>query len=394
MRLKPIVLFAVLVISAWFINESALAQDAVNENTIFGVLHSVYPELKSEDIEIKMIKHLNSRTKVNLDIEGKNAILYLKWRRYRNNYRWWFERDAEQSLVFLSKTTTFAREVNVHTLGADSRETADAVANVTGGDKAAAVTEAKVEKQKSAEGEKTEAAAVAPAKSETASAEKPETPVQPEVIPPAQKVDKPETAKLPESSELPGKSDKPGQEEIPEKTEEPGQLETAAEPDMTDIPPEATPVLPVEIATGPEAQVSEFLITLVATIGRGEEESYEKFLLRKEEMTGSIEDEDYRGAVNRWKGQFEAIHGKLAEAGQFEIRKINLDRPQTYQIERATIQELSRKIVSVRQVYSGARIEMLMNGKEVYVRVGGLIRTDGGWRIGGLVELVEPLAFR
>lgn len=400
MKTKMIVALALLVLTTWSFCETARAQEAVNENTIYNVLKSVYPELQIDDIDIKMIKPLVTRTKVNLEIKGKNAILYLKWRRYRNSFRWWFERDAKRSLIILSKTTSFESNVDVHTQSTESKVTDAAEKKKAETVKKEAV-EPQPDAQENQETEKAEAATKT-TEPEKATAEKAEPAAEPETVEPEKKAEpaaepekkaeQPETEKESEPAVAPETGEEPDKTEEIAKPEHPEPGQPAAEPQLAEHPEESTPILPVEFAVGPEAEVTEFLATMVVVVSHGEEESYEKFLLRQDEMTGNVEDEDFRGAVNRWKEQFTKVHEMLANAEHVEIRKINLERPQTQQIERATIQQLSQKIVSVKQVYTGARVDLLLDGKEAYIKVGGLIRTDGGWRIGGLVTLFEPLS--
>ena len=94
------------------------AQDKqpLTDDVVIGVLKEAFPELDAASIKVKLLKRLTSRAKVNLEIEGRNAILYLSWQRGQGGSRWWFEIDENRSLVYLSKTTESARPTPTRTL--------------------------------------------------------------------------------------------------------------------------------------------------------------------------------------------------------------------------------------------------------------------------------------
>lgn len=86
------------------------AQEKLTDTVIKSVITTAFEDIAPEDIKIKMKKKLTSRYKINVEVQGRNAILYLSYKRYRNGARWWFENDPEKSLVYLSKTYKTTRK--------------------------------------------------------------------------------------------------------------------------------------------------------------------------------------------------------------------------------------------------------------------------------------------
>jgi chemotaxis protein histidine kinase CheA len=480
---------ALVVLALVLVTFPALGQqrDKLDENTVFSVLKSVERDLTRDDVDVRMIKRLSDRVKVNLDYKGSNAVLYLKWKKVRNLYRWWFERDFEQSLVVFSSSYSSVRrdaqlvdeesaarapvekkaepeetaeaeeepedpqpepkterkaevkEKPAATEEAETKETTESqprpaqtfaekiekkIAEKEAEEKKSVVkTEVKVEQKVEKEAEQKElqettepapevkkevevkkeaevAAEVETAKEikpqeaaapvETAKPEKP----KPEEAKPEPEVEKKPTivnrdrrlADTPETAT-------PEPEPVEEETVETLPMEEAAA--ETEAEAEASkPFVTPSIATGPEGTAQQFIATMLVTLGKGEIDDYHLYLLREDEMTSTIEEEDFQRGKSLWIGQMQDIHKKLKGAKRVEIQRVILQTPQTSAIEQNTIDSLERRVVKVNKVYTYVRISLKVDGEAAYLTIGGLMKTPGGWRIGGRMEYLDSIALQ
>ena len=435
------------------------AQDKLDKNGIKRIMMTAFPELKEQDINISMIKRLNTRTKVNLEVEGQSAILYLKWQRHRNGARWWFERDAKRSLVYLGKAkaksrTTAAKrtsdskaklaaakpESRVETVKLD-RKTGDVPAAVEQKSKPAEtpkpsekkpvekaetqqnVVENKVEKKAPEKPPKPEAVVktekAEPAKAEPKPADtreqmpaeqtatkketEPEKPAASEVAkekpvetkkaadPEQQKVERSKAEPVKEAEPTPAETriDTAPVTEPAAKQKQPAMDAMAAEPT-----PKPTPFVPVEVATGPLGTTTEFLASLVVTIRQGDNDQYENYLFRPSEMADDIQERDFQRGVSSWVGQMADIHERMKSVTNVSINKVILQRPQTEELEQITLTNLRTRIKSVDRVYTYVKINLTLDGRPAYISIGGLIRTDSGWRIGGKLDFVRQMSIQ
>lgn len=478
-------------------------RDKVTPNTVLDILQTVDSSLEPGDVKVRMIKHLNTRVKVNLTYKGDNAVLYLKWKRVRNLYRWWFERDYQTSLVVVSERAKSLRD-NAPLMDRESaaekpnpemKERPDAGQDQ---EPEPELPDAKVVKQNTVEEKPSESAYKPPVekdetedkkeepvpqpeavlkaadkeKQEKATAEK-ESAVNPgkpqETAPPVESAQeketpapaepekemkaiveaseekavapeqeerkqgppKPEEAKAagtPAPQELPSEkqalirkdsrlTDEPESKPEPvaeqEKTDEPEEKATVVRRDsrLTDTPGEtqpepepvpveepepanASPFVPVEVATGPEGTARQFISNLIVTLGKGEEEKYSLYLLREDEMTEGTDSNDYNRGKTLWLDQMREVNARLKGAKQVRIERVVLQTPQTAAIERNTIQSLERRVTRVDRVYTYVRVRLLVDGESAYLTIGGLMRTPNGWRIGGRLEYLTNLALQ
>jgi hypothetical protein len=421
---------------------SASAQDKVDDNTVIRVLQAEFPKLEAEQIDVTFIKHLDRRVKVNLRIRGAQAILYLTWQRSRSGYRWWFEDSAEKSLIVLEKTSQSLmdlKEEGVEAPGArddavgqrdeptgekskkPAEKTAERLDVIEVRKEAPPVEEKKPEARPEEKSgpvkadEKKPEPAVEPVKKEEVKSEPAEAKEQPPAQPAEEKSDA-KPAETPAKAE-PERKETPA-ETVPEKSEpEPGEkpVEPArSEPEAKSEEPlekpageEAVPTpeqpvenaaesafVPPELATSIDGTPREFLTSLILTIGRGFDDKYAMFLLRPTEMQGEVKERDYNSGVERWKDQFAAVHEELKKAEKVAITKIVLQRPQTVEIERATLTALNNRIRNVDAVYTYVKINLIIDGSPAYLAIGGILHTDNGWRLGGRVELVRQISIQ
>ena len=368
---------------------AATAQETVNDLTVTRVLQSAFPEIAADAVEVVFIKHLRSRVKVNLTIEGREAVLFLTWRRDRAGGRWWFQHGPRRSLVYLSGTSGSA-------VASLSRESAPASASE------AAPPQAEVE---------------APAEEPPAAAEpEPEPPGPPEAEPEAEEL-LPEPEREPDAEaaaaaaepEPPVEAEAAAGEEAgvdaerdsaqreaeaagaaereavaaaePAPSEEPGEPE-AAEAAEAEPPPFSTAE-----AVGPGATSRQFLVAFVEAIVRGEEEHYADFLVRRSEMSIDVDAAGYESAVENWRSQCGRAHGILAGGGRrVHIVEINLRRPASPEAERAALERLRGTIPTVEEIFVSVRIDLQIDGQPALIRIGGLMRISEGWRIGGRID--------
>ncbi len=329
--------FLLLLAAAGLARVAAQEEQPITHETVISILQSAFTDLEQGDIKIKLLKRLTSRVKVNLDIDSRNAILYLTWQRRGSGYQWWFEYDEERSLVYLSKTTKSARR-----------------------------TPGEPQEGKTAEDE---------SRTETL------------------ELGVDTAAKVPEET----KEETPGAEDLPDR-EETGKPAVAEEkPAETEktIPAELTmsgALPPIDVAVGREATSKQFLSALVSVLARGEEQHYPEFLLRPEEVAGDIKTERFENLEGIWREQCENIHVVLQEAGRIELSKVHLHRARSEEVEKATIERLRKTVPTVREIYTRVSIELLLDSETAYLEIGGLMRIDNGWRVGGRMELVSPAA--
>jgi hypothetical protein len=133
---------------------------------------------------------------------------------------------------------------------------------------------------------------------------------------------------------------------------------------------------------------------LVSHLIDGNEENYKAFMLRQEEMAMDVDERDFDRGVELWIEQFRKIHKSLANAKNVTVRQIILQRARTNEIERATIASLRKRISSVDQVFTYVKINLLLDNEPAYISIGGLMHTEGGWRIGGRVSFTQQLSLR
>lgn len=389
-----------LIVCAWaWMAAPVVAQEKLDESTIVGIVQSALPEVKAAEIQINMIKRLSSRTKVNLEIKGGNAILYLTWQRHRTGARWWFEKDAENSLVLLSSTSGTARREG----SAPGKDEPPAEQPRT----------ETIEPSAPPAQEKPAETAPPPASEKPAMKSEPKTAEpQPVAAEPMAKQSKPVEKPAAESMPKP----EPAREQPKEKQEQPAEVKPVqAEPrsEPKELPPQPAPVreaavptaeepaaegdspfVPIELATGSEGTPREFIATLVMVLGKGQQEYYTRFLLRPAEMAVEVKEQDFQRGVQLWTDQFSEIHQELRKASHVGLGRITLQKPQTAEIERATLSSLNRRIRSVDQVYTYVKINLTLDDQPAYISIGGLLHTDSGWRIGGRVELVRQVSLQ
>jgi hypothetical protein len=316
---------------------AAQEEQPVTREIVISVLQEAFPNLGKDDIEVKLLKRLTSRVKVNLDIKGVNAILYLTWQRRGNSYQWWFEYNPERSLVYLSKTTGSAREVEKKPASAEPA--AEPIGETARTETVEVGLEARQEKPES-EGKKEPQPTAEPEKSVT---EKPQKP------------------------------------EGEESTSESKPAETPAEFEMP----------PLEMAVSEGATSKQFLTALVGVLARGEEQNYPQFLLRSDEVAEEIKAERIDHLVTLWNEQCSKVHDSLQNAKRIEISKVVLQRARNEEVEQATIERLRKTVPTVREIYTDVRIELLLDADTAYIEIGGLMRLDNGWRVGGRMQLIR-----
>lgn len=334
--------FLLLLAAAGLARVAAQEEQPITHETVISVLQSAFPDLEQGDIKIKLLKRLTSRVKVNLDIDSKNAILYLTWQRRGSGYQWWFEYDEERSLVYLSKTTESARRT------------------------AAGRTPGEPQEGKTAEDE---------SRTETL------------------ELGVDATGKVLEET----KGETPGAEDLPdrEETDKPAVAEEKPAETEKTVPAELTvsgALPPINVAVGREATSKQFLSALVGVLARGEEQHYPEFLLRPEEVAGDIKTERFENLEGVWREQCDNIHVVLQKAGRIELSKVHLHRARSEEVEKATIERLRKTVPTVREIYTRVSIEILLDSETAYLEIGGLMRIDNGWRVGGRMELVSPAA--
>jgi hypothetical protein len=155
-----------------------------------------------------------------------------------------------------------------------------------------------------------------------------------------------------------------------------------------------SPFVPIELATGPDGTAREFIATMVMVLGKGEQDKYAHFLLRPGEMAVEVKEQDFRRGVELWMDQFASVHLELRKATHIGLGRIVLQKPQTSEIERATLASLNRRIRAVDQVYTYVKINLTLDDQPAYISIGGLMHTETGWRIGGRVELVRQVSIQ
>ena len=515
MKARMVVAIALaLLITVGFAGKS-FSQEKLTDNIVKRVITAAYKDIAPEDIKIKMKKKLTSRYKVNLEIEGRNAIVYLKFTRYRNGARWWFERDPESSLVYLSssyksarkkassfqqksaekkakptqsrtETITVQEEVKKDTAAKpkarqevkpargepekkaeavkvevkkeeaarpepvvekkvvakevvevseaepatpEKKKETKAVKEVKQEAKPAAKVQPKVEaapvvvKEKALPREAPEAepkaVEIKPEASETPKAEKKPEPKPVKEVKKAKADPRPEpvreqakeTKPVPEPEEAEvgpapeaknevevGPSPKEKEEEVEigpaPKNETKAEVGPQPEPAREEIEKESNEPVPVALATGPEGTSKEFIVTLVSHLIDGNEAGYPSFLLRQEEMAMEVDKRDFDRGVELWTDQLRKIHKSLAAAKNVTVRQIILQRARTNEIERATIASLRKRISNVNKVFTYVKVNLLLDNEPAYISIGGLMQTDGGWRIGGRISFTQQLSLK
>jgi len=326
------------------------AQDSetITREAVIGVLQTAFPELDAADIKIKLLKKLTSRVKVNLEIGGRNAILYLKWQRHEGEYRWWFEFDRKRSLIYLSKTTGSARD------GAP-RERQDVAASRT----------ATAEEQKESR-DRTETITVKQeAASTTAVAEAGEHAAESATV---------------------SKTEQPQKETAAEAETTAEKAETGEEVAKTDT---GEPAIGTQVAfaVGSSATNKQFLTALVTVVAKGEDKYYSDFLLRPGEVAEKVPKERFENITSVWRDQCSAVHAELKEVANIEVTRIILRRAHSDEVEKATIERLRKTVPGIREIFTFVGIDLSLDGAPAHIRIGGLMRTDGGWRVGGRMEI-------
>ena len=338
------VLIAALALSGLVAGAHAQESEELKPEVVVRVIQSAFPDISAEEIDVKMIKRLTSRVKVNLEIEDRNAILYLTWQRSRTGPRWWFEHDPERSLVYLSKTTGSARD-----------SSARVAANIVAPKTDEPVPETRTETLE------VEAEAVREAE--------PEEPVEEVKSAPEQ-----------EAEAQPTEAEKP----------QPEETDVAAE--VEDVVEEAEPVssVSVSLAVGPTATSRQFLYALVSSIAEGERERYPGFLLRISEVISRVNEEQFSATVDSWILQCQGIHEALEGFDKIEVKQIILQRAQSGKEEKAMLYRLRQMVPTVKEAFTYVKINLLLDGRPAYISIRGLMRIEDGWRIGGRIELVPP----
>jgi hypothetical protein len=354
-------LFLVLVLTS-----VAVSQDKapLTSEVVVNILQKAFPDLKADQVRIAYIKHLASRVKVNLTIEGRNAVLYLTWQKNRAGANWWFERDPDRSLVYFSSTTGTAR-AEESTRGAREARKAEAA-------KARVEQKGEIEIKAEAETEKAES------KLEEPQEVREEPPVEAER--PTTEVEKPiaEEQREPEAVSE-------------EKTAAVEDVETKAEALETAEPEESEPAhVPLEVAVGPEATPRQFITALVKSLTLGDEEHYTDFVLRMEEFSIRVDKDNYDSVMQIWRDQCRQINMILGGFKNVAIKKITLDRQPNAD---ETLRNLRKMVPGTNEVYNAVKIDLILDGKRYYMTVGGLLRVDGGWRVGGRIEILESQVF-
>lgn len=319
---------------------TAQEEQPITREMVISVLQNAFPELKLEDINVRLLKRLTSRVKVNLDIEGRNAILYLTWQRRGGAYQWWFEYDEKRSLVYLSKTTRSARRSAVGETPAEPQESKTAEEQSR--------TEILELGQEAAEETPEEASEVEP---------------QAEAVPERVEAEAPEAER-----------------EAPAEPEESAPAESRI---FGELPP-------LEVAIGGGATSKQFLSALVSVLARGEVQHYPEFLLRPEEVAEGVRTERFKNLEGIWREQCESIHAVLQKAGRIELSKVMLHRARSEEVEKATIERIRKTVPTVREIFTRVRMELILDSETVYLEIGGLMRIDSGWRVGGRMQFVNP----
>jgi hypothetical protein len=314
---------------------AAQEEKPITPDVVVSVLQEAFPELATGDIQVKMLKRLTSRVKVNLDIKGSNAILYLTWQRRGSGYQWWFEYDPNRSLVYLSKTTRSASQA------ARKREAVQSSAQQ--GEQAARTETVEVGLEARKEGSESEAKAEPEQQAETGEATT-------------------EVAKAPASESA------------------------EAQPDVESTEFE---IPPVESAVTQGATSKQFLAALVGVLVRGDEKSYTRFLLRPDEIAEEIESGRIDNLFDIWREQCANVHDSLKDVKKIEISKMVLQRARSEEVESATIERLRRTVPTIREIFTDVKIDLLVDGQAAYIEIGGLMRIDTGWRVGGRMEFVK-----
>jgi len=326
------------------------AQDSepITHKAVIGVLQTAFPELDAADIKIKLLKKLTSRVKVNLEIEGRNAILYLKWRRHEGEYRWWFEFDRTRSLIYLSKTTGSARS------GAP-RERQDVAASHT----------ATAEEQKESR-DRTETISVKQEAASTAA--------------------EAEAGEHAAESATVSKAEQPPEEIAAEAETAAEEAESGEEDAKTDT---GEPAIgsQVAFAVGPTATNMQFLTALVTVVAKGEDKYYSDFLLRPGEVAEKVPQERFENIISVWRDQCSTVHAELKKAASIEVTRIILRRARSDEVEKATIERLRKTVPGIREIFTFVGIDLMLDGAPTHIKIGGLMRTDGGWRVGGRMEI-------
>lgn len=368
---------------------AAQEQGPINNEIVTSILQKAYPELEAGQIEIKYIKRLRTRVKVNLEIKGDNAVLYLTWQKSRGRAFWWFEHDAERSLVYLSKSAGTARPKPAATTEVAKTSVAGAVRQTPRTETIEVKAEVKREK---VEAEKPETETKQPEAEKTAEKELKEE--EQEVL--ETKTTKQEKQQKPE--EIPPAEVKPVEDEpkeiVAEKTEETvRETETAREDAVTESKTEVeaeSPVeVPLEVAVGANATPKQFLAAFVVVLTRGSENNYQEFVLRKEEFVVKVSPENYDHVVSMWKDRCRRVHGILKGHKNIAIEKIVLQRPPGEAAESEMLKGLRRMVPGAKEVYSTVKVNLFLDGKRFYILIGGMLRVTGGWRIGGRMDIME-----
>ncbi len=367
---------------------AAAAQETVNDLTVIRVLQSAFPEITADAVEVVFIKHLRSRVKVNLTIEGREAVLFLAWRRDRSGGRWWFQHGPRRSLVYLAGSLGSA-------VASLSRESAPASAyeaappqaeSEVPAEEPPAAAAPEPEPSGSPEAEP-EAEALLPerepdAEAEAAAAAEPEPAVEAEAAAGEETGVDAERDSAQREAETAGAAEREA-----EAVAEPAPSEELGEPEAAEAAEaELVPFSTAE-AVGPGATSHQFLVAFVEAIVRGEEEHYADFLIRRSEMSFDVDEVGYESAVENWRDQCGRAHGVLAGGGRrVQIVHINLRRPASPEAELAALERLRGMIPSVEEVFVFVRIDLRIDDQPAVIRIGGLMRISEGWRIGGRID--------